>query len=200
MTFVVNIPMLKADKKPGGRARSLVVISGSVERHYLRQSHPAEFARFKGPEPDAADSHSLDGRDLVANSLEHSLDLSVDSLGDFDLESACATAPRKNTNAQRLNQLAVEFHPPAKRLLCLWSEGPCNSDLIPFPYTLPGMEHPLGEVSIVGEDYQPLGVVIEASDGIDPLGDTGEKIEDRPCSPIIAVRAQAVFRFMEDEI
>jgi hypothetical protein len=41
---------------------------------------------------------------------------------------------------------------------------------------MPGMGHEVGEIAVIGQEEQPLGVVIEAADGIDAGPDALQEV------------------------
>ena len=64
------------------------------------------------------------------------------------------------------------------------------------------MRHALGELAVVGEDDQPLGIVVEPADRIEVAGDAGAatQIDDRRPPLRIRPRADDAARLVEQQI
>ena len=45
-------------------------------------------------------------------------------------------------------------------------------------HAVAGMRQPVGQVAVVGQDHQPGAILVEPADGVDPLGNLGEQVDD----------------------
>ena len=44
--------------------------------------------------------------------------------------------------------------------------------------TVSRMSQPVGKVAVVGQDHEPGAILVETADGVDPLRNLGEKVDD----------------------
>lgn len=62
-----------------------------------------------------------------------------------------------------------------------------------------GVHHAVGDVAVVGQEEQPLGVAVEAADRVDPLADI-DQVHHRPPLALVARGGDVAARLVEEEV
>jgi hypothetical protein len=88
----------------------------------------------------------------------------------------------------------------AKALQIAHEEAAFNFYVIHLLEIGPVFQHFSGEITVVGEKDETAGVVIEAADGIDALGQTAEEIPERLAALGVGHGGDDFGRLVEDEV
>ncbi len=93
---------------------------------------------------------------------------------DHDFEDEPFPGLTENPELGRDDFLAVDLETLANPLQCHVCGSSSGKDLIFLRQLIPGVHHPVGDVTVVGEEQQSLGIAIEAANRIDALRDVDE--------------------------
>ncbi len=74
-----------------------------------------------------------------------------------------------------------------------------GEDVVLLRQPVARMHHPVGDVTVVGQEQQALGVAVEPTDWIDPLPDV-DQVHDRPPVPLVAGRRNVAPRLVEQDV
>jgi quercetin dioxygenase-like cupin family protein len=178
----------------------------SLQSLHLDRRERAKFSRFD-VELERTVAHALDLLDVVPDLLEHAMDLPVASLGEGDL------VPRIGRVFNQLDSRGRGAH-LADASLVLLVDGdagaqapkgflrglPADLHQVRFGHVERCMREPLGEVAVVGQQQQSLGVVVEPSDREHARADAGNQVHDGGTSFGVGNRADVAARLVQHEI
>jgi hypothetical protein len=105
----------------------------------------------------------------------------------------------EKANLLRHDPPAVDHDPLANPLELLRRRPGPGQDVIFLRQPVPRMHHPVGNIAVVAEQQQSLGVAIEAANRIDALGDV-DQIHHSPTPPFVADGGDVAGRLVQDHV
>lgn len=112
-----------------------------------------------------------------AEVLEHHADLVLAAFGELDLIPGVVGAGQ-HLETGGLCLLAEERDARAELADLVFAESAVCLDDVGFDDVVALAHDGVGKVAIVGEEQQPLGMIIEAADGVDALPDAAQMLND----------------------
>ena len=143
-------------------------------------------------------------RHLRAPGLEHPAHQPVVPLVHRDGQVGLPLEPRvvgqkfhvRRSRAVAVVQRQAAFQPP-QRLL---GQLPAHPRDVQLFHLARGMRDALHQLPVVGQDQQPLGLVIEPPHGIDPLRDVGNQVAHRLSALRVGKRRHHALRLVEQDV
>lgn len=133
------------------------------------------------------------------DSLAHASNLSIASFMDGDFKPLVPAADTSRLNSGRGRQSIFEpdsgFKPPNDPLTQM-SAHPHKVGLVDL---MPGMSQLMGQITVVGQEQKPLGIVVETPDGKKAPRDPGDQIKDGRTALGIPPGGNAARGFVEQQ-
>jgi hypothetical protein len=129
-------------------------------------------------EADRADRDPVQRHDLVAQLGQHPADLTLLAFGEDQLERGGLALMADDPHSLGAN-LAIG-QPDAFGYLGERFAGrqTGHQHAIQFLHAVARMRQSIRQLAVVGEDQEAGAVLVEAADGVDPLGDFGKQVDD----------------------
>ena len=134
-----------------------------------------EIAKFDATEPDA--SEPFDGH---ADLRQHASDLALPALSHHDLEERLPSVFLSHSDPSWTGRAIIELHALTETTERFTTNGTGHERQVGPLDSERWVQQPMGQVTIVGEQEQSFGVLIESSDGVEPLVQVDEVHHGRP--------------------
>jgi len=149
-----------------------------------------ELSILTGPQAldaDACEGLARQAHHPAMNRITHAMDLPVLALGERELNPGMAPLLSQDERFGRFRPIAiVELHPVSKRIELLHVELALKLHRIDLGHPGYGTEKRIDHVAVIARQEGPAGVVVEAANRNDALGDPSEYVGDgRPSLRII---------------
>lgn len=141
----------------------------------------SELAEFAGPEAaelQRTDGGSCEASHMVAELGKHAADLAIHALVEGEFEKGVGGAASEDADPAWGSSALGEMDAGHELLEVFGRDAAGDVGLVSLGDAVAGMSELRGEVAVVGQDEEALGVGIEASDGVDALVNAGEEVED----------------------
>jgi hypothetical protein len=175
---------------------------GTLQSPNLVWCELAPLAWFETTIGERSDSRPLQPADRVPHGFEHPANLAVAPFAYRHTEDAFDVAPLgfEQGHDGRLRSSAIEWYPvPQTREGTAIGATSHACFVSPFD-TVAGMREPRRQIAVIGQEQQPFGVVVEATDRVHVLPDAPEKIENRSASLGIGSSADVAGGFVQEDV
>ena len=159
-------------------------------------------ARFQSAIAQRADPDTNQFADGMAHGFEHAAHLAVASLADRDGQHAVAGAAAlvQDRDLRRQRPPSIERDAVPKSLDRSVIRHACNARFVRALDAVARMRQFRREIAVVGQEQQPLGVVVEATHGIDVLPHAAKQIDHGRPSLWIGSRGDVTRRLVEQDV
>jgi len=159
------IRLLALGAPPAARDGAVIEPDGIAERVELQLRQLASVADAELVKRQVRERHPLELVDLVAERLDHPMDLAMLAFMDRDAEPRVLALAGKDLDLGRHRGGAIiERDAIPQRLDVLALELAVNLDVIRLGDVIAGREQPCRELAIVGQEQHAFGVEVEAAD------------------------------------
>jgi len=197
-------------------ARAVAVVTGAAvgrpgHRHGFAGGDPAEQVDFLAGQGadlpsgqtfqgDRADGDAGQHHHLMTELGQHSPDLAVLPFGEDQFEDR--RVPLLGHRADPLGpDLPLGEPDPLGQLIESGALGtPGDDDAVQLLDAELGVRELVGEFAVVGHDHQPDAHLVEPADGVDPLGDFRQEVEDARPSRRVVVRRDVALGLIDGEV
>lgn len=120
-----------------------------------------------------------------ADRLHDPTDDVVHALVDHHRQDQAVVGLAEDAELPRDDSATVDRHPVADPLQCLLARPREGQDVVLLVELVAGVHHPVGDIAVVGQEQEPLGVAVEPADRKDALPHVDE-VHDRPPVALVA--------------
>ena len=150
-------------------------------------------------EAEGADADPPKASDGDADGLHDPAHDVVHALVDDDGEDQAVARLAQDAALLGHHPVTLDDDPVADPLQRLLARPRQREDVVLLVELIPRMHHPVGDVAVVGQEQQPLGVAVQPPDGKDTLGHVDE-VHDRAPVALIANGGDVAARLVEEKI
>ena len=138
----------------------------------------------------------------MADGFEHAANLAVPSFGDRELDDRGVVPPAgvDQLGACGLRAVPIERDAPAQPVKGALIRHAGHARLVGALHAVTRVRQRGRQVAIVGQNQQPLGVVVEAADGIQVVGQTLDEVHDGPALLWVAPGRHVAPRLVEQDV
>jgi hypothetical protein len=139
--------------------------------------------------------------DLVAERLEHSMDLTMLAFMDRDPEPGVLALTGQDLDlGGHRDRAVVERDALAQRIDAVAVEPAVNLDVIRLGHVVAGREQARRELAVVGQEQHALGIEVEATDRLDRDWQVRQVIHHRGATAVVGHGGDAALGLVEQDI
>jgi len=157
---------------------------------------------LQSPVLDWPDRTSPQPLDPMADRIEHFPDLAIAAFVQGDLESRVGAEAigRHHADIRRRSHAPVDRHATRQAIQIVRVGHTDDLHVVPSRHPVPRMRQAAGQVAVVGQQQQSLGVEVEPANGVDVLRDCCQQIHDRRPALRVGARRDIAAGLVEQHV
>lgn len=169
------------------------------ERSLFARCQIAPGAQCQSGDRERTDANATEPFDRNADRFHHAADDVIGPFVDDHRQDQALGSLAQDAELPRNDAMALDNDAVLDALQCHVGRSRQRQDLIVLIEFVPRMHHPVGNVAVVGQEEESLGITVEATDRIDPLRHVDE-LHDGPAVALVLRRGDVAARFVENDI